>query len=353
MTNKHRQTQTQATPPSAVVLFGLDEHGKPKAARFRDTEAKLATKAAGQLQLKVLTVATPAVAEIAAQLPAGRIHARGRGVVPHVRADLYAKLVSAAASDGASNGSPANAAASAPPRGTPPSGKGDAGSRRPKTWDDIAAGHFVIANESRDDGWYDAVVVERTGDICVLKWRDYPRDRRFTRHYRTLALLCPNPDEGAVSASAKPTSGTKALPETWAEIGVGSLVLAATEGPWPGWWEAIPTESQGDALTLRWRDFGQLPTVNRARTSLAIIFPSATQFACEDGRLRAPAGFPFIHSEHRHGRQDGAHSRAQRSIAYKSHRRHCRLYPGRGRPWARCGRADRQNHHGLRRLLQR
>jgi hypothetical protein len=119
------------------------------------------------------------------------------------------------------------------------------------------------------------VVVERIGDMCVLKWRDYPRDRRFTRHYRTLALLCPNPDDVAVSASDKPTSGTKALPETWAEIGVGSLVLAVTEGPWPGWWEAIPTENHGDALTLRWRDFGQLPNVSRARTSLALIYPSA------------------------------------------------------------------------------
>jgi hypothetical protein len=223
----------------------------------------------------VLTVANPAVAEIAAQLPAGRIHARGRGVVPHIRAELYAKLVSAAATYGVNNGPPAQAPANSPRRGTPPSGKGDAG-RRPKTWDDIAAGHFVIANESHEDGWYDAVVVERTGDICVLKWRDYPRDRRFTRHYRTLALLCPNADDVAISATATPTSGTKALPETWAEIRVGSLVLAATEGPWPGWWEAIPTENHGDALTLRWRDFGQLPAVSRARTSLALIYPSAT-----------------------------------------------------------------------------
>jgi hypothetical protein len=32
MTDKHGQTQTQANLPAAIVLFGLDEHGKPKAA---------------------------------------------------------------------------------------------------------------------------------------------------------------------------------------------------------------------------------------------------------------------------------------------------------------------------------
>ena len=179
MTNKHGQTQNQADPAVAVVLFGMDAIGKPKAARFGDSEAKLATKVAEQMRLQVLPIANPAVAEIAAQLPAGRIHARGRGVVPHVRADLYAKLVSAAAA--ASNDPPVQRPPNTPLGGTPPSGKGD--SSFPKHWDDIAAGHVVLANESHEEGWYDAVVVERSGELAVLRWRQWPRDRRFTRHY--------------------------------------------------------------------------------------------------------------------------------------------------------------------------
>ena len=286
MTNKHGQTQNQADPAVAVVLFGMDAIGKPKAARFGDTEAKLATKVAEQMRLQVLPIAHPVVAEIAAQLPAGRVHARGRGVVPHVPADLYAKLVSAAAA--ASHDPPAQRPPNAPPSGTPPSGTGDGGTHRPKNWDDIAAGHSVLAQESHEEGWYDAVVVERSGELAVLRWRQWPRDRRFTRHYRALALLCPNSDDVALPAAqkpkagttksdaAKPTSGTKALPETWGEIDVGSLVLAATEGPWPSWWEAVVTENHGPTLTVRWRDFPKVPTSTRARASLALICPSAT-----------------------------------------------------------------------------
>jgi hypothetical protein len=44
----------------------------------------------------VLTIADPAVAELAAKLPAGRIHASGEGLVSNIRTDLYTKLVAAA-----------------------------------------------------------------------------------------------------------------------------------------------------------------------------------------------------------------------------------------------------------------
>jgi hypothetical protein len=286
MAHKRRQTQAQAMPAVGVVLFGIDEHGKPKAARFGNTEAKLATKAADQLRLKVVTIANPMLAEIAAQLPAGRIHARGRGVVPHVQADLYAKLVSAAAADGANNGPPAPEPANTPPSGTNPSRDGD--SRLLPSWENIGPGHLVLANESREDGWYEAIVVERIGEMAVLKWRDFPRERRFTRHYRALALLCPSAADVAVStrekaakastakAGAGELSAANALPATWAQIEVASLVLAQQDGPWPAWWEAIPTENHGDTLTIRWRDYAKLPPITRARTSLALICPSAT-----------------------------------------------------------------------------
>jgi hypothetical protein len=56
-----------------IVLFGLDLHGKPQAAQFPADQAGLVSKAAEQLHLRILTVTDPAVAEIAAQLPAGRI----------------------------------------------------------------------------------------------------------------------------------------------------------------------------------------------------------------------------------------------------------------------------------------
>ena len=91
----HRQTDSHSAL-APVVLFGVDDRGKPKAARFIEKHAELATKAAGQLKLQVLHVTGPAIADLAGRLPAGRIHANGRGFVPYIRRDLYAKLVAAA-----------------------------------------------------------------------------------------------------------------------------------------------------------------------------------------------------------------------------------------------------------------
>ena len=92
----HRQTDSSLAVP--VVLFGVDDNGKPKAARFTDKHANLATKAAGHLKLQVLPIVDSAVVDLAGRLPAGRIHANGRGFVPYIRRDLYAKLVAAAGS---------------------------------------------------------------------------------------------------------------------------------------------------------------------------------------------------------------------------------------------------------------
>ena len=92
----HRQTDSSSAVP--VVLFGVDDNGKPKAARFTDKHANLATKAAGHLKLHVLPIVGPVVVDLAGRVPAGRIHANGRGFVPYIRRDLYAKLVAAAGS---------------------------------------------------------------------------------------------------------------------------------------------------------------------------------------------------------------------------------------------------------------
>ena len=86
--------------PSPLVLFGIDSRGKTKGARFKREHASLAIKAASQLQLNVLASNDPKVAEIAARLPVGRVHATGRAFVPFIRHDLYDKLVAAAGQRG-------------------------------------------------------------------------------------------------------------------------------------------------------------------------------------------------------------------------------------------------------------
>jgi hypothetical protein len=171
----HQHTDSSSAVP--VVLFGVDHNGKPKAARFNDKHANLATKAAGHLKLHVLPIVGPVVVDLGERVPAGRIHANGRGFVPYIRRDLYAKLVAAAGSP--SHGDHAStqaAAASGSTKHSSSNGHADP----PKNWDEIAPGHVVIALDEPGEGWYETIVVETSGDMLTLRWRDYPRERRIT-----------------------------------------------------------------------------------------------------------------------------------------------------------------------------
>ena len=55
-------------------------------------------------------------------------------------------------------------------------------SHLPRNWQEIGLGDLVVAQQSREDGWYEAIVVEANGDMLTLRWRDYPRERRNVCH---------------------------------------------------------------------------------------------------------------------------------------------------------------------------
>lgn len=61
----------------------------------------------------------------------------------------------------------------------------------PRTWDDIDVGHLVIAYENSEDGWWEAIVVDKTKDMLTLRWRDYPKQPTVVRHRTAVALLKP------------------------------------------------------------------------------------------------------------------------------------------------------------------
>ena len=61
----------------------------------------------------------------------------------------------------------------------------------PRSWDEIAPGHLVIAQESLANGWWEAIVLDRNDDMLTLRFRDYPRLPRFFRHRTAVALLSP------------------------------------------------------------------------------------------------------------------------------------------------------------------
>ena len=66
--------------------------------------------------------------------------------------------------------------------------------------------------------------------------------------------------------------GAPKRPEDWDEIGLGSLVLAF-DPPYYAWYEALVIATNGDMLTLKWRDYPEYGTVQRRRSQLALLPP--------------------------------------------------------------------------------
>lgn len=165
---------------ACVIVFGVDDHDKPRAAVFPGKTADAARKAAEQLKLRTLDATTAEAQAIAATLPAGRLQGDGQGFVPYVRRDVYDQVLAVAGPAAVDNQSPASgdvAAAKAAPG-------------LPRTWDEIATGHVVIAqDEYAEEGWWEALVLDRKNDVLTLRWRDYPRYKAFTRHVAAVALL--------------------------------------------------------------------------------------------------------------------------------------------------------------------
>jgi hypothetical protein len=166
---------TPAKPPGKVyVLFGADEYAKPRAARFSAEDPELLAKAAASMFLRLVEVTEPDVAEIAAKLPAGRLHANGNGLVPYIKGALYNELLCATL-------------ATHLPQANPDPAPQDL----PRTWDDLVPGHLVIARETHVAGWWEAIVVERTGDLVTVRYRDYPQYPPMVRHRSAIALITP------------------------------------------------------------------------------------------------------------------------------------------------------------------
>jgi hypothetical protein len=84
------KTSKPPKPPAKVyILFGADEYAKPRAARFSAFSAEdnaLLAKAAASLHVRLVEVTNnPDLAEVATKLPAGRLHANGKGLVPYIK----------------------------------------------------------------------------------------------------------------------------------------------------------------------------------------------------------------------------------------------------------------------------
>ncbi len=158
-----------------VVVFGLDNNWLPHAGRFPHTQVEPARNAAKQLRLNVIEVPNGTAADLIAKVPAGRIHATGPAMVPPIREDLYEKVVATFNPRGEAGNDP----------GAPIL------TDLPETWAGIKPGHLVLAQDSLIGGWYEAIVVGRTGDKLTLRSRDYPGYPNFTVPVTAVALVGP------------------------------------------------------------------------------------------------------------------------------------------------------------------
>ena len=170
------KTATKKSGASApLIVLGYDEHHKPRAARFPATDAELVDKAAQLMDLKVYPAASEDLAALAKKLPEGRLYGNGRGFVPNV----LESLVQRDHRDAASNH---RARCGQRPRRV---------TSRDRLTSDLGrdcAGHLVLAQEALDYGWWEAIVLGRTGDMFTLRFRDYPKLPKFVRHRAAVAL---------------------------------------------------------------------------------------------------------------------------------------------------------------------
>ena len=92
--------------------------------------------------------------------------------MPYIKGELYYKLLPAAAGE-------------LWPQQNPDPAPQDL----PRSWDEVAPGHVVIARETLEFGWWEAVVIERNGDLVTVRYRDYPDFPPQVRHRSFVALI--------------------------------------------------------------------------------------------------------------------------------------------------------------------
>ena len=126
--------------PTTVLLIalGYDDQHKPRGARFQGVDTKLVTAAAKAMGLNLYEAATEDLAALAKKLPVGRLYSNGKGFVPNIRQSQYSELIATLAHE-------PQAALTKDDEPLPQVTSG-----LPRTWDEIAPGHLVLAQETLD-----------------------------------------------------------------------------------------------------------------------------------------------------------------------------------------------------------
>jgi hypothetical protein len=191
------------SPSTQLFVYGLDDGGKPKGARFPATETEKVLPVATAMKLQSCQAYSEEIADLGMKLPVGRIYARGKAFIPNIKRDLYDKLLAAIGSSHesldssqaegvtTSSATPSGGVAHAPIEAgaiLPPLASG-----LPQNWESISAGNMILIDAGPGEGWWEAIVISRDDAILTLRYRDYPKVPKFERHVSTVALINPRP----------------------------------------------------------------------------------------------------------------------------------------------------------------
>ena len=174
MSQKSGQKQN-GNAAAKVVVFGFGNGEQPRAAWFPHAQAEPARAAAKQLRLNVIAVTGTDAADLVGKLPPGQIHAPGPAMVPPVREDLFEEVVTTLNPRGEAGREPGEPVAT----------------DMPASFDAIKPGHLVLFHEGIGDGWWEAIVVDRSADNVTLRCRDFPGYGKFTMPITDIALINP------------------------------------------------------------------------------------------------------------------------------------------------------------------
>ncbi|MDW9408556.1 hypothetical protein GOB18_07915 [Sinorhizobium meliloti] len=180
---------------ASVILVGLDDQGKPHASWFAEDDGDAAAVAADLMDMALIYVSNAALAAIAKSLPRGKLFGSGKAFVPFVKRTTYDQLATYLDDDylttTAARVKAAAAAASAAAGDYAKASKGEVPARQPEDWSKLLVGDLVLARETAEEGWFEAIVIEATDDRFRLRWRDWPELPSFTRALTDIALLHP------------------------------------------------------------------------------------------------------------------------------------------------------------------
>ncbi|RVJ77345.1 hypothetical protein [Sinorhizobium medicae] len=182
-------------PEAKVIMVGLDDQGKPHASWFAEDDGDAAAVAADLMDMALIEVGSDELTAVAKGLPRGKLFESGKAFVPFVKRTTYDQLAKYLDDDyltaAAARVEAAAAAASAAAEDYAKASKGEVPARQPEDWSKLLVGDLVLARETAEEGWFEAIVIEATDDRFRLRWRDWPELPSFTRALTDIALLHP------------------------------------------------------------------------------------------------------------------------------------------------------------------